>query len=130
RGTLATLLIVIGSAALLAGPLLGLAVRRAIVPRVQRLMRKIERFRELGVHEPLETPEGDELVMLERTLDVGFEAIAARDRERKRFLAIAAHELKTPLTAMKGFAQAALDHHDDPAVCSRALGVIVRNSSR
>lgn len=122
--------LVVGSAGVVLAPLLGLAVRSAVVPRVKRLVAKIERFREFGLHEPLTDHGGDELAVLAHTLDMGFAAIAARDAERKRFLSVAAHELKTPLTTIKGFAQVALDHRRDPAIGDRALEVISRQSTR
>ena len=74
--------------------------------------------------------EGDELAVLARALDVSFAANAARDQERERFLAVAAHELKTPLTTVKGYAQAALAHRDDRALRDRALTVIDRQATR
>jgi signal transduction histidine kinase len=91
---------------------------------------KVRRFRDVGVHEPLGDWEGDELAVLAHALDVSFAAIAARDQERDRFLAVAAHELKTPLTTVKGYAQAALAHGADAALRERALVVIDRQASR
>src|SRR5262249_6311124 len=50
--------------------------------------------------------------------------------ERERFLAAAAHELKTPLAAIKGFAQMALGHMDEPERLAPALGIIDRQATR
>ncbi|APR80339.1 multi-sensor signal transduction histidine kinase [Minicystis rosea] len=130
RAAMTTFFIAVGAVGIVLAPLLGLAARRAIVPRVERLVEKIERFREFGVNEPVEDNSGDELAVLEHTLDVGFAAILARDEERKKFLSIVAHELKTPLTTMKGFAQVALDHRDDRVLRDRALAVIDRQATR
>jgi signal transduction histidine kinase len=124
------LFVALGLAGIVAAPLLGLAVSRAIVPRVRLLVEKVERFRTLGVDEPIGAWEGDELAVLARALDVSFAAIVARDQERERFFAVAAHELKTPLTTLKGYAQAALAHRPDQALRDRALTVIDRQASR
>ncbi|MFT3768820.1 MAG: histidine kinase dimerization/phospho-acceptor domain-containing protein [Minicystis sp.] len=130
RTSIVMFFLAVGAVGVVMAPLLGLAVRRAIVPRVQRLVQKIERFRELGINVPVDDEGGDELAVLAHTLDVSFTAIAARDAERKRFLSVAAHELKTPLTSLKGFAQIALQHRDDRALCDRALAVIDRQATR
>ncbi len=57
------------------------------------------------------------------------EAVQARDE----FLSVAAHELKTPITSLRGFSQTLLRHLDkrgtiDPAVMRRALTVIDQQS--
>jgi signal transduction histidine kinase len=128
--TITILFIVVGVASMIAAPLFGWSVRRAIAPRVAILVEKVKRFRELGVNEPIESWGQDELSVLANALDVSFAAIAARDKERERFFAVAAHELKTPLTSLKGFAQVALTHRDDAAIRDRALTVIERQSTR
>jgi signal transduction histidine kinase len=110
--------------------LLGLRVRQAIAPRVRRMVRAVERFREVGAYELIDDEGEDDLAVLAHTLGLSFRSIAGRDKERERFLAVAAHELKTPLTTLKGFAQVALAHRDDPAVRERALAVIDRQSTR
>jgi signal transduction histidine kinase len=127
---LAVLVIALGVASMFAAPFFGYLVRRAIVPRVETLVRKVKRFRELGVDEPLGPWAGDELAVLANALDTAFAAIAARDKDREHFLAVAAHELKTPLTSLKGFAHVALTHRDDVEVRDRALTVIERQSMR
>jgi signal transduction histidine kinase len=128
--SLGLIFLLVGLAGLLVAPLLGLSVRRAIVPRVRRLVDKVERFRELGVDMPVGDVGGDELSVLARALDVGFAAIVNRDKDRERFLAIAAHELKTPLTTLKGFAEVALARRDEPFLRDRALTIIARQSTR
>lgn len=124
------LFIVISIVGIAAAALFGLAVRSAIGPRVQRLVEAVKRFRESGVPEAIDDGGDDDLSVLARTLAVSFKSIAERDRERERFLAGAAHELKTPLTSLKGFAQLALAHRDDPAVRERALSILDRQATR
>ncbi|WP_437974928.1 HAMP domain-containing sensor histidine kinase [Sorangium sp. So ce295] len=120
----------VGLGGVTAASLFGLAVRRAIAPRIHRMVTAVQRFRERGVYEPLGDRGDDELAVLASTLNTSFKAIAERDKDRDRFLAVAAHELKTPLTTMKGFSQVALTHRDDTAIRERALTIIDRQATR
>jgi signal transduction histidine kinase len=120
---------VVSAAGIAGATLLGLAVRRAIVPRVQGMVRAVHRFRDEG--SVLELDDGDDdLGELARALTLSFKSIVERDRERERFLAVAAHELKTPLTNLKGYAQAVIAHPDDAVMRTRALTVIDRQATR
>src|SRR6185369_9125504 len=92
--------------------LLGLYVRQAIGPRVREMVGAVQRFREDGRVPQLEDGD-DDLAVLAHTLVMSFRSIAERDREREQFLAVAAHELKTPLSNLKGYAQAARAHRND-----------------
>ena len=58
-----------------------------------------------------------------------FQQCVEREREREQFLAIAAHELKTPLTSIQGYSSLVLGHPDVPLLF-RALEVINRQSWR
>jgi signal transduction histidine kinase len=109
---------------------LGLRVRSAIAPRIQRLVRQVQRFKELGVHERLLEEGHDEIAILANALDAGFAAIAARDREREHFLAIVAHELKTPMTSILGFTELALERPENAQVRARALGLVRSHAGR
>jgi len=115
----------------LAGSLaLGLHVRRAIAPRIQRLVLQVQRFKELGVHERVLEQGRDEIAILANALDAGFAAIAARDREREHFLAIVAHELKTPMTSILGFTELALARPESAHVRARALDLVRSHAGR
>ena len=72
----------------------------------------------------------DEIAVLGNALDTGFSAIAARDRERDQFLAVAAHELKTPITSIQGFASLLATHPADHTIVDRAIDSISRQSWR
>jgi signal transduction histidine kinase len=109
---------------------LGLYVHRAIAPRVRRLVGKVERFREFGVNEKIIENGRDEIAILANALDAGFSAIAAREREREEFLAIAAHELKTPITSIYGYSKLLLDNPERTFLIPRALEIIHRQSWR
>ncbi|WP_437481939.1 HAMP domain-containing sensor histidine kinase [Sorangium sp. So ce1014] len=130
RRVILLLFLAVGLAGITAALLFGLAVRRAIAPRVRRMVAAVQRFRERGDYEPLGDWGDDELAVLAHTLNTSFKAIAERDKDRDRFLAVAAHELKTPLTIMKGFSQVALTHRHDAAVRERALAIIDRQTTR
>jgi signal transduction histidine kinase len=121
---------VISAASVLGATLLGLAVRRAIGPRVRHLVESVRRFRDAGDVGAMDARGDDDLGVLAATLELCFRSIATRDAEREHFLAIAAHELKTPLTTLKGFAQVALAHAAEPAMSQRALAVIDRQATR
>jgi signal transduction histidine kinase len=110
--------------------MLGLLVRQAIAPRIRRLVGKVHRFRDLGVNEKVIDTGEDEIAVLGNALDTGFSAIAARDRERDQFLAVTAHELKTPITSISGFASVLAAHPEDRAVADRAIESISRQSWR
>jgi signal transduction histidine kinase len=106
---------------------LGLRVRSAIAPRISGLVRKVRTFSEFGEYERARTEGQDDIAVLGNALDVGFSAIVERNRERERFLAVAAHELKTPMTSIMGFIQAAIAN---PAQRDRALDVVRRQTGR
>jgi signal transduction histidine kinase len=109
---------------------LGVLVHQAIVPRIRRLVGKVHLFREFGVNQKVLDTGDDEIAILGNALDTGFSAIAARDRERDQFLAVAAHELKTPITSIHGFASILAAHSDDRTIADRAIENISRQSWR
>ena len=110
--------------------LLGTFVHRAIAPRIRRLVTKVNRFRDFGVHEQNVETGKDEISLLAHALDTGFAAIATRDREREEFLAITAHELKTPITSIHGYSKLLIDHPERASLFPRALEIIHRQSWR
>jgi signal transduction histidine kinase len=122
------ILISVGLAGIVLAAFLGLQVRQAIAPRIQNLVLKVKRFQEFGINERTPNARGDdEIAVLSNALDSGFAAIAERSRERERFLAIAAHELKTPMVSILGFVQVALTNSEQRV---RALEIIGRQTSR
>jgi signal transduction histidine kinase len=109
---------------------LGVHVHQAIAPRIRRLVKEVQRFKDLGVHERVLEEGRDEIAILANALDAGFAAIAAQDRDRERFLAIVAHELKTPMTSILGFSELALEHPENTQIRARALGLVRSHASR
>jgi signal transduction histidine kinase len=124
-----TTLVAISLASLVMSILLGLHIRNAIGPRITTMARKVRTFQETGDFERTANPGSDEIAVLSNALDAGFSAIRERDRDRERFLAVAAHELKTPLTSIVGFVDAALAS-PDTTLRQRALEVIRRQAGR
>jgi signal transduction histidine kinase len=125
-----SILLTIGLAGTALTLMMGLLVRRAIAPRIRRLVGKIQQFRDLGVVDKIVDKGDDEIAVLGNALDTGFAAIAARDRERDQFLAVAAHELKTPITSIHGFASVLATHPADRSIVDRAIDSISRQSWR
>ncbi|HEU5258357.1 MAG TPA: HAMP domain-containing sensor histidine kinase [Vicinamibacterales bacterium] len=121
---------VVGLLGLFGSLALGLQVHQAIAPRIRRLVQEVQRFKELGVHQRVLEEGCDEIAILANALDAGFAAIAAQDRERERFLALVAHELKTPMTSILGFTELALSRPESPQVRARALDVVRSHASR
>jgi signal transduction histidine kinase len=122
-------LLAIGSTGTVLTLTLGLVVHHAIAPRIRRLVSKVHLFRDLGVNDKILDTGDDEIAVLGNALDTGFSAIADRDRERDQFLAVVAHELKTPITSIHGFASV-LAAHPDHAIADRAIENISRQSWR
>ena len=121
---------IIGILGLLGSLALGLHVHRAIAPRIRRLVQEVQRFKEFGVHHRLLEQGRDEIAILANAIDAGLDAIAAQERERERFLAIVAHELKTPMTSILGFTELALSRPETAEVRARALGLVRSHASR
>jgi signal transduction histidine kinase len=122
-------LILIGIVGTTLSLLLGLHVARAIAPRIRRLVTYIRDFQESGVHHKIGAMGNDDIALLANSLDAGFSAIASRERERAQFLAIAAHELKTPVTSIHGYASL-LARSTQNGDLHRAIDTIHRQSAR
>ncbi len=120
----------VGLLGLLGSFALGLQVHQAIAPRIRRLVREVQRFKQLGVHQRVLEEGRDEIAILANALDAGFAAIAAQDRERERFLALVAHELKTPMTSILGFTELALSRPESAQVRARALDLVRSHANR
>jgi signal transduction histidine kinase len=110
--------------------LLGLHVHRAIAPRIHLLVKHVRQFREFGTYERAGDMGTDDIGMLANALDAGFMSIAEREREREEFLQIAAHELKTPVTSIRGYASLVVSHPEQIPMMLRALETINRQSWR
>lgn len=110
--------------------LLAIGVQQAIVPRLGRLVDKVRLFQKTGANEKWVDKGDDEIAVLANAVDAGFSAIENREKDRERFLAIAAHELKTPITSIYGYSSYLSSHPDDLEQRERAIEVINRQSWR
>jgi K+-sensing histidine kinase KdpD len=97
--------------------------------RVQKLVSYVRRFQDSGKLERVGDRGDDNIAVLANAIDAGFSAIATRERDREQFMAIAAHELKTPVTTIQGYASF-LDSHPLSSDSKRALEIINRQSWR
>jgi signal transduction histidine kinase len=91
-----SLLLALGLAALVAGPL------------TRRLREATATARRIGAGDytvPAPTPERDEIGVLSRALATAGAELAATERKRRDFLANVAHEIRTPVTSIRGYAQ-------------------------
>jgi signal transduction histidine kinase len=120
----------IGIAGTILTLLVGLMVRRAIAPRIQRLVTEVRKFRETGEHERIADTATDDIAVLANALDAGFSAIASRNRDQAEFLSIAAHELKTPVTTIHGYASLLATQRPPDLDVDRVLKTIYRQSWR
>ncbi len=112
---------------------LGLFMLRIVAPRIHRLRRlvaSVRSFQETGIHERIGDTAKDDVAVLANALDAGFSAIACRERDRQQFLAIVAHELKTPITTIQGYSFLLAAHPDGFSEASRAIAIIHRQSAR
>jgi signal transduction histidine kinase len=75
-------------------------------------------------------PPHDELTALSATLDALLARIASSLRHEQRFSAEMAHELRTPLSGVRGEAELALSAHETPPSVRESLEQILRATER
>lgn len=93
---IASLLVALGLAALVAGPL------------TRRLREATAAARKLGARDytvPVPSKANDEIGVLSRSLASAAAELAATEQKRREFLANVAHEIRTPVTSIRGYAQ-------------------------
>lgn len=78
----------------------------------------------------VERPSPDEVGDLARTVNFMASELQQIDDLRSQFVSNVSHELKTPLTAIKGFVVTSLDDPEDTATQRRALEVIDQEADR
>jgi len=96
-------ILVAGAIALTLALVIGVLVARAIAQRVRRIERGAEQVAagDFSARFPTDSP--DELGQLARALDDMQRQLAELDSARKRFIATASHELRTPIFSLGGF---------------------------
>jgi len=127
-GVAASLLVPLLVALPVLGFLIWLAIVRALRP-LTALGRQVE-TREPGNLAALDAGDAPlEIVPLVRSLNALFARVASLIENERRFTADAAHELRTPLAALRAQAQVALGASDD-AERRRALGNVIAGCDR
>ncbi|MEG2016333.1 MAG: histidine kinase dimerization/phospho-acceptor domain-containing protein, partial [Oscillospiraceae bacterium] len=73
----------------------------------------------------------DEIGELCETINYMASEISATDKMRNDFISTVSHEMRTPLTAIKGWGETLLQIEDtDPALTKRGIEVIINESTR
>jgi signal transduction histidine kinase len=124
------LLIVIGLAGIAFTLVLGVWVERAAIPRAKNMIAHVRHFQDHGTYERIADSGDDEIGVLANALDAGFSAIVSREKDRDQFLAIVAHELKTPVTSIYGYASLLARHSMSMKETDNAIQAINRQSWR
>ncbi len=111
---------------------LALALVWFVIGRALRPLARISR--DLGERlpsdlQPLSGPAPAEIVPLVEAINVFMRRLAANIDTLRAFIADAAHQMRTPLAALRAQAQMALVE-DDPAALRRSLGAVERNAAR
>jgi two-component system OmpR family sensor kinase len=110
--------------------LLSLAVARSISRPIRRVADATRGIGAAERHEPLPETGALEVAELARAFNEMAEQLrASRDAERA-FLLSVSHELKTPLTAIRGWAEGLADGAFEPADAARTIGIESRRLER
>jgi len=117
-------ILVAGAAAVLAAVLVGLLISRALARRIRRLERAARQVAEGDFTARFPIDSRDELGQLARALDDMQRQLAQLDSARKRFIATASHELRTPIFSLSGFVELLLDEDLDEETRRAFLGQV------
>ncbi|MBO9877485.1 sensor histidine kinase [Xanthomonas sp. D-99] len=125
RDVVLNALVAIGVLSLLALGLVWLGVYRALRP-LQRIEGDLSR-REPSDLKPLNVPAPQEMQLMVTALNRFMVRLSSSNETLRAFMAEAAHQMRTPLAALRAQAQLAMD--DDPREMQRSLVAIERNAS-
>ena len=107
-------ILVAGLIALIIAVIAGILVARAFSRRVIRLQRSAAKVAAGDFTADFTDKARDELGDLSRTLDMMQRQLSELDTARKRFIATASHELRTPIFSLGGFLELLEDEDMDP----------------
>jgi two-component system, OmpR family, sensor kinase len=107
-------ILVAGGIALLLALVGGYLVARALAHRVKRLERAAERVAAGDFEHPIPVDSTDELGQLAMAFNAMQRQLAELDLTRKKFIATASHELRTPIFSLGGFLELLEDEDLDP----------------
>jgi two-component system OmpR family sensor kinase len=114
-------ILIAGGIALLLALVVGIAVSRALARRVRRLERAAQRVAAGIFTDPLPVDSHDELGQLTAAFNEMQQQLQALELARKRFIATASHELRTPIFSLGGFVELLEDEDLDPETRRRFL---------
>ncbi len=104
--------------------LFGVVVAQALSARVARMETVALRVADGDFSAPFPVDRDDELGRLAGTLDAMRGQLAELDGARKRFIATASHELRTPIFSLGGFLELIQDEDLDPETRDRFLSQV------
>lgn len=96
-------------------------VARALAQRVKRLERAAEKVAAGDFDQPIPVDSGDELGQLAIAFNEMQRQLAQLESARKKFIATASHELRTPIFSLGGFVELLEDEDLDPETRRRFL---------
>jgi len=114
-------ILVAGLIALLVGLVGNYGVARALSQRVKRLERAAERIAAGEFEHPIRVDSTDELGQLAIAFNAMQRQLAQLELARKKFIATASHELRTPIFSLGGFVELLEDEDLDPETRRRFL---------
>lgn len=123
--------LIAGAAALVFAVLAGYLVAGALARRVKRLEAAAEAVAAGDFdHPPVPVDSKDELGQLARAFNSMQSELAQLDTARKRFIATASHELRTPIFSLGGFVELLEDEDLDGDTRKRFLGQLSQQIAR
>ncbi len=114
-------ILVAGGIALLLALVVGYLVARALAQRVKRLELAAKRVAAGEFSHPIPVDSNDELGQLAIAFNDMQKQLAQLDLARKKFIATASHELRTPVFSLSGFVELLEDEELDPETRRRFL---------
>jgi signal transduction histidine kinase len=117
-------ILVAGAIALLLALVAGYLVARALAQRVKRLELAAKRAAGGDFNNPIPVDSTDELGQLAEAFNEMQQQLLQLERARKKFIATASHELRTPVFSLGGFVELLEDEDLDPETRRRFLGQV------
>ena len=117
-------ILVAGGLALALALIAGWLVARALALRVKRLERAAKQVAAGTFTDPIPVDSGDELGQLAVAFNEMQQQLLQLEQARKRFIATASHELRTPIFSLGGFVELLEDEELDPETRRRFLDQI------
>jgi signal transduction histidine kinase len=122
--------VVAGAIAVAFAVLAGFFVARALSRRIKRLEAAAEKVAAGDFSHPIPADSDDELGQLAAAFNDMQRQLAQLDVARKRFIATASHELRTPMFSLAGFAELLQDEDLDEETRQQFLGQLREQTNR